>query len=254
MTDRITSLAPRVLPGLSLLLFAAVSILALPPATQAAGKVQANLRVVTWQGRILFDGKARTGTTRVKPNSDCLGGSAGPARTVAGPTALGLLVAATKKPVAKKLRPLEISDGSFGFGICGIGGVSAQNEEWWVLRQNQKDTTTGAELTMVKKNDSILLYLSKTWMEPTPDTLLLKAPARVRKGSRARVRVFSYTGTGKRSPVEGARVKGAVKPTNANGFTRIRINGRTRTVARKSGLIPSNRTVIRIKRVKPKRR
>lgn len=260
MTDRFTSLAPRALLGLSLLLFAAISLLAVPATAPAASKVQANLRVVTWQGKILFDGKARTGTTKIKPNKACLGGRTGPARTVSGPTALGLLVAASKK--SKSLRPLKLTDTDFGFGICGIGGANATGEQWWSLRTNYKDATVGAEGLSVKRNDDILLYLSKTYMEPTPDSLFLKAPAKVKKGKLIRVRVFSYHNefdekSGetrlKRSPVEGAKVKGAVGPTNAKGFARIKVTRKTRTVARKSGLIPSNRAVIKLKKVKKKK-
>lgn len=245
MTRRIVSPVPGLVPGLLLLLLILVTATAAAPAASAAGGVQANLRVVTWQGRILFDGKAATGTTRVKPNTACLGGKAGPARTVAGPSALGLLVAASKR--SKALRPLKLSDGDYGFGVCGIGGFSAKNEEWWVLRRNYRDSTTGAELTKVKRNDTILLYLSKTYMEPTPDSLVLQAPATVKKGGFARVRVFSYTGTGRRSPVEGAKVRGSDRLTDARGYTRIRVTKRTRTVARLAGLIPSNRAVIGIR-------
>jgi len=245
MTNRIASPVPGILLGLTLLLFVAATVLA--PAASAAGKVQANLRVVTWKGKIVFDGKARTGTTSIKPNTECLGGRVGPARTVSGPTALGLLVAAAKKSPA--LRPLKLTDTDFGFGICGIGGVAAQNEEWWLLRHNYKDSTTGAELTTLKKNDTILLYLAESYMNPeNPDSLFLKAPAKVKKGKVAKVRVFKYTGAGKRSPVKGAKVKGAAKPTNAKGWAKIKITKRTRTVARLSGLIPSNRAVIGIRR------
>ncbi len=244
MSNRITSPAPGLLLGLTLLLVV-VAATALAPAASAAGKVQANLRVVTWKGKILFDGKVPAGTTSVKPNVDCLGGKAGPARTVSGPTALGMLVSAAKKSAA--LRPLKISDGEFGFGICGIGGNMVQNEEWWVLRTNYRDSSTGAELTTVKKNDTILFYMAQSYMQTTPDSLFLKAPAKVKKGKFARVRVFKYTGAGKRSPVAGAKVPGA-KPTDAKGWTKVKIKKRTRIAARQSGLIPSNRVVIGIRR------
>lgn len=244
MSNRITSPVPGLVLGLSLLLVLIAAAVLAPPAT-AAGKVQANLRVVTWQGKILFDGKARTGTARIKPNTACLGGEPGPARTVSGPTALGLIAAASKKSAA--LRPLKISDGEYGFGICGFGNTVAKDPQWWVLRTNYRDASAGAELVTVKKNDDILLYLSKTYMDDTPDSLFLKAPAKVKKGKFARVRVFKYTGAGKRSPVKGAKVPGA-KPTNAKGFTRVKIRKRTRIAARQPGLIPSNRVVIGIRR------
>lgn len=244
MSNRIISPVPGLLLGLSLLLvLAAATILA--PAADAAGKVQANLRVVTWQGKIIFDGKVKSGSTRVKPNTECLGGSPGPARTVGGPTALGLLVTAAKQNRA--LRPLRISDGEFGFGICGIGGNMVKDENWWQLRTNYRDSSTGAELTTLKKNDTILFYLAKSYMETSPDSLVLRAPARVKRGKFARVRVVKFNGAGKASPAKGARVPGA-KPTNAKGFTRVKIRKRTRLAARMPGLIPSNRVVVKVRR------
>jgi len=245
MSERIISLARRVLPGFILPLVAA-AILAGPAPASAANSVTANLRVVTWKGKILFDGRATAGTTRVRSNATCLGGRIDPARTVEGPTALNLLVTASKK--SKSLRPLKLTDTDYGFGICGIGGVSATGEEWWVLRTNHRDATVGAEGLRVRQNDSILLYLSKTWAEPTPDSLYLEAPAKVRKGVRARVRVFSYNGAGQRRPVEGAAVKGAPALTDARGYTTLTVNRRTGTIARRAGLIPSNRAVIGIRR------
>lgn len=245
MSERITTLARRVLPGLLLSLVAA-AILAGPTPASAANNVTANLRVVTWKGKILFDGRATAGTTRVRSNATCLGGRIDPARTVAGPTALNLLVAASRK--SKSLRPLRLTDSDYGFGICGIGGVSATGEEWWVLRTNYRDATVGAEGLTVKQNDSILLYLSRTWAEPTPDSLYLKAPAKARKGARVRVRVLSYNGAGRRRPVEGAAVKGAPALTDASGYTTLTVSRKTGTIARRAGLIPSNRAVIRIRR------
>jgi len=241
MTNRITSPAVGLLLGLAMLLG-----LASQPAA-AANKVPANLRVVTWKGQILFDGTVDTGTAKIKPNTACLGGEAGPARTVAGPTALGLLYQASLQ--YKALRPLKISDGDFGFGICGIGGVAAKNKEWWVLRQNYKDSMTGAELTKVKRGDKILLYLSKSYEDTTPDTLVLNAPTKVSKGAKIKVRVFKFTGAGKRSVVEGAKVSGAKGAlTNAQGYTTLTITGKTRLVARQGSLIPSNRVSVSIKK------
>lgn len=255
MTNRITVPVPGVILGLTLLLSLLAAVV-LAPAASAAGKVPANLRVVTWKGKILYDGKIQTGSARIKPKSDCLGGGAGPARTVAGPTALGLLWQAARKSQNTKqatkksagLRPLAISDGDFGFGICGIGGNNSTGEEWWALRNNQKDTTTGAELTTLKRNDSVLLYLSKSYMEPTPDALFLKAPAKVKKGKFARVRVFAYNGAGKRRPAEGVGIVGTTVHTNAKGYARFRVKRRIRTAARLPGFIPSNRAVIKVRR------
>lgn len=246
MTNRITSPAVGLLLGLALLLG-----LGSPPAA-AAKKIPVNLRVVTHQGKIIFDKKVRTGTTRVKPNAACLGGRRGPARKVRGATAIGLLYQASLR--FKALRPLKLSDGDFGFGVCGIAGISAQNEEWWVLRHNWKDAAGGAEVTRVKRGDRILLYLSKTYMETTPDSLALVAPrTKVRKGARLRVRVVSVSGTGKRSPVRGVKVRGADGArTNARGYTRLTITGKTKLVARSGDLIPSNRVYMKIRKNRKK--
>ena len=241
MTNRITSPALGLLLGLTLLLG-----LAAQPAA-AGNRVAANLRVVTWKGQIIFDGKVKTGTAKIKPNDDCLGGHAGPARTVTGPTALGLLYQASLR--YKALQPLKISDGDFGFGICGIADVSAKNKEWWVLRRNNKDSMSGAETTRVKAGDTILLYLARTYEDTAPDSLVLNAPTKARKGARGKVRVFSFTGAGKRTLVEGARVFGAKGAlTDAQGYTYLTINGRTNLVARQGSLIPSNRVSVSIRK------
>jgi hypothetical protein len=216
----------------------------------AANKVPVNLRVVTWKGKILFDKTVRTGTAKIKPNAACLGGEPGAARTVSGPTALGLLYQGSLR--YKALRPLKLSDGDFGFGICGIAATAASGDEWWVLWRNSKVTSTGAELTKVKRGDSILFYLAKTWKEETPDSLSLLAPkTKIRKGGKLKVRVVKYTTAGKRSPVAGAKVSGASgAPTNARGYTTLTIARKTRLVARQSGLIPSNRVQVTIKKKK----
>jgi hypothetical protein len=251
MTNRITSPAIGLLLGLALLLGLssqpAMAGKKTPGKPAAAKKVQANLRVVTWRGKIVFDGTVRTGTAKIKPNTSCLGGDAGPARTITGPTVLGMLYHASLR--YRALRPLKLSDGDFGFGICGIGGVSAKDKEWWVLRRNYKDSMSGAELTKVRRGDKILLYLSKSYEEVTPNALALNAPRKVRKGAKVKVRVFSYDARGKRTPVEGARVSGAKgAPTDARGFTTLTITGKTRLVAREGNQIPSNRVQVTIRK------
>ncbi|MBN8867708.1 MAG: hypothetical protein J0H98_09150 [Solirubrobacterales bacterium] len=241
MTNRITSPVVGLLLGLAMMF----GLLAQPAV--AANKVPANLRVVTWKGKIVFDGTVKTGTAKIKPNTDCLGGSAGPARTVTGATALGLLYQASLR--YKALRPLKLSDGDYGFGICGIGGQAAKDKEWWVLRQNYKDTMTGAETTKVKRGDKILLYLAKSYEETTPDSLFLNAPAKVRRGASVKVRVWSYDGKGKRTPAAGAKVGGAAGAlTNVQGFTTLKITRRTNLVARSGSLIPSNRVRVAIRK------
>ncbi|MBN8868724.1 MAG: hypothetical protein J0H66_02475 [Solirubrobacterales bacterium] len=250
MTKRFTPPALGLLLGLAMLLG-----LAAQPAA-AANKIPVNLRVVTYQGKIIFDSTVKTGTATIKPTSDCptLGGRTGPARTVTGATALGLLYQASLK--YKALRPLKVSDSDFGFGVCGIGGTMAEGEQWWSLYQNYKATSTGAETTKLKKGDSVLYFLSETWQQPNPDLLFLKAPAKVRKGAKVKVRVFEYDSAGKRSPVSEAKVSGGASAvnTNAQGYAMVKITGKTKLVARQSGLVPSNRVYVSIKKNKKHRK
>lgn len=243
MKNRITK------PAIGLLLALAMTLgLAIQPAA-AASKIPVNLRVSTFKGNIVFDGTVRTGTAKIKATSTCpsLGGRLGPARTVAGATGIGLLYQASQQFAA--LRPLKISDSDYGFGICGIGGNMAAGKQWWVLRHNDKDSMTGAEGLKLKRGDSVLLYLAKSWEDTTPDSLQLNAPAQVRRGAKAKVRVFSVDGSGRRTPVEGARVSGAEGAlTDAQGYTTLTIGKKTRLVARLGSLVPSNRISVSIRR------
>ncbi len=243
MTRRTVSPAPGILLGFALMLALVAAFLA-APAASAAG-VKANLRVVTWQGKVVFDGEATADTATIKPDAGCLSGSAGPARTIEGAKAINLLADAAANNAA--LRPLKISDGDYGFGICGLAGITAKDKEWWEIRTNYASAQVGIEGLDVKSGDSILLYLNRSWEALSPDALYLRAPARVKKGKKVRVRVFAYNTAGKRAPVKGAKVMGATRRTNANGYTWIKVRRQVRTIARKAGLIPSNRALIRIR-------
>ena len=225
-----------------------VAICALSAGTAAAaGKIPVNLRVVTYQGKVLFDGSVKTGTTKIKPNTACLGGSPGPSRTLTGPTALGAVADASK--VSAALRPLKISDGDFGFGLCGFGSTVAKDENWWVLKYNHADSMTGGELLKPKKNSDILWFLAKSYNETTPNELVLEAPKKVKSGATAKVRVWEYDGKGKRKPVEGAKIfGGSAALTDAKGFTKVTVKKKTKLSARFTGTIPSNRAVIKIRK------
>jgi hypothetical protein len=224
----------------------AFSAFAAGPAA-AAKKVPVNLRVVTHQGKVLYNGKLKTGTTKIKPNASCLSGSPGPARTLTGPTALGALFTASKQSAA--LRPLKISDGDFGFGICGVGSAVVRGKNWWVLKYNHADSALGGEVTKPRRNSDVLWYLARSWEETTPDELVLVAPKKARKGKTVKVRVMRSNGKGDRKPVEGAKIRGArTELTDARGFTKVKVTRKTKLSARFAGLIPSNRAVIGIRR------
>jgi len=243
MKNRFTSPAVGLLLGLVMLLGFASQ-----PAA-AANKIPVNLRVVTYTGKIVFDGTVKTGTAKIKPSSACpsLGGRLGPARTIAGATGIGLLSQASVQ--YKALRPLKISDSDFGFGICGIGGADAKGKQWWALYNNYKASMTGAEGLKLKRGDSVLFFLSKTYEQPNPNLLSLNAPTSARKGAKVKVRVFEWDASGKKSPVEGAKVSGAKGAlTDAKGYTTLTITGKTKLVARQGSLVPSNRVSVSIRK------
>jgi len=224
---------------------------ALAGPASAASKVPVELRVVTYEGKVLADKTVKTGTTAVKTSSKatCLGGSpTNGTKTIQGPTALGLLADASSSTPA--LRPLQISNAfDFGLGLCGIGSETARNEEWWVLKYDHRDSTVGGEFQKVKKGGTVLWFLARSYNETTPNELFLQAPEKAEKGASVKVRVFEYDGKGKRKPVEGARVSGASAAlTDSKGYTKVKVSKKTSLSARFAGTIPSNRATIAIRK------
>lgn len=217
---------------------------------QASG-VKVHVRVVTFSGQILIDRTVRTGTVTVATSSraTCLGGTPSDgSKKIEGPTALGALHTATRLPEARQ--PLLISNAfDFGLGLCGVGKSAASGEQWWELTHNHKPSMLGGEGTKLKAGDKVLWFLSKTYNLPSPDELSLVAPKSTNRNGWARVRVLAYNDAGNRRPVAGAtlNIKGT-SPTNAAGYTQIRLSKMTRVVARASGYIPSNRAVVEVRR------
>lgn len=238
--------ATKLLLGLAL-----PAMLCVPLAATASADVRVDVRAVTWEGRILLDRTVRTGTTTVPTSAraDCFGGSpSNGSKQIPGATALGALHDA--QALRKPRRPLLLTNAfDFGLGVCGIGNEVVGGEEWWELSHNHEPSMLGGEGTTLRRGDTVLWYMAKSFNEASPDELFLKAPKKVRKNRKARVRVMAFDGKGRRRPIEGARLSnGDAKPTNARGYTRVRIRKKTRFVARARGLIVSNREVVRIRR------
>ncbi len=237
--------AVRLLTGL--LGLALISGIAPPAAT--AAKVPVQVRAVTWQGKILLDRKVRTGTTSVPTSSkaSCFGGSPTNGRkSIPGATALGALQDA--QAARKPRRPLLITNAfDFGLGICGVGDTVAEGEQWWELTHNHRESSLGGEGTKLEKNDTVLWYLAESFNRTSPDELYLTTPKRVKRGSSFRVRVVAYDDKGSKRPVKGARLSVGGE-TNVRGYARVKIDRKTRFVARADGLIVSNRAVVRIRK------
>lgn len=205
----------------------------------------AKLRVLAGQ-KLLAERWLRTGTTAVptSPRATCLGpdkgGSGRPVR-VPGATALGLLAQAARHD--RRLRPLWVTDAfSFGLAVCGIGGLEPPETGFWYLKVNHENPEVGGDAAKLGRGDEVLWFLSPSF-EPPPE-LGLRAPRRVRLGRPFAARVIAYDDAGDRSPVAGAKVRGARLPTNRKGFTVVTLRRPGWLIARKGGTIPSNRVPV----------
>ena len=236
-------------------LFAVVGscLLALSFASAAAAAksktVPADIRVVSPSGKTLAEQTQYTNGLKFKsdPKADCFGagtGGSGDAVEVSGPTALGLL--ADTGNTDPNVDPLSVTDSfDFGLGLCGIGKFVAPETGYWYLKQNHTGSQTGGDQTTVKKGDEILWYLIEDFNAPTPDELVLKAPAKAKLGSDVPVKVLSYADDGSKSPAQGAQVSGAKQPTDADGMTTVSDGADLLSlVATRDGSITSNEVVV----------
>jgi hypothetical protein len=238
---------PRTVPSRLAAVCASALIMVLATASVALAKGPvADLRVVDTSGRALAERSLGAGTVSVKtsPKATCFGsdnaGSGKPA-SVKGPTALGLLIKASKS--TPSLRPLLITDAfDFGLGLCGIGTAVAKGKASWYLKVNHKAPTVGGDSVKLKRGDEVLWYLASSF--PYPDELELVAPERVRAGVPFSVRVYSYDEKGKRRPVAGAGVNGASGPTGADGRTMVTLSRPATLTARHGKDIPSAREAV----------
>lgn len=212
-----------------------------------AKSIPAQLRVVDSNGDILAEQAQYTTTseTKVKTDrkADCFGpdtGGSGKPAAVPGSTALSQLLDATRSD--RDVRPVSVSDSfDFGLAICGIGEAVSPQTGFLYLKQNHVGAQAGGDQTILKKGDEILWFLIEDFEAPTPDELVLKAPATAKAGSEIRVKVLSYADDGKRSPARGVEVTNADAPTDAKGVTTVPAESDLVLVqATRAGSIPSN--------------
>jgi hypothetical protein len=225
----------------------AIALLLAAAAVAVAKGVPANLRVVDSAGEVLAEESLRAGTTKVptSPAATCLGkgtGGSGRAVKVEGPTALGLLARAARS--TSSLRPLSVTDhflGEFGLGLCGVGGFPARGGYSWYLKVNHRNPEVGGDSVKLKAGDEVLWALARY---PYPSELSLAAPERVAAGVPFAVRVFSYDDKGKRRPVAGVTVGGALAPTDSDGTATVVLAQPAELIARHGKEIPSNRVAV----------
>lgn len=237
---------PRLIPFRLVAACALALILVLSTAALAAAKgPPASLRVVGGGGKVLADDSFGAGTASIKasPQATCFGagtGGSGKTVTINGPTALGMLIQASRFTAA--LKPVQITDAfSFGLGLCGVGGFETTKTVSWYLKLNHVNPELGGESVKVKAGDEVLWALASF---PYPDELALSAPDKAMAGAPFQVRVFSYDDKGKKKPAAGVTVTGADAPTGADGRTTVTLSKPRRLIARHGKDIPSNREAV----------
>jgi len=228
-----------------------VSLLVAVPAVAKGPTV--DLRVVGAGGKVLAEKSVGAGSASVKtsPKATCFGagtGGSGKSVKVPGPTPLAALIHASKSAAA--LKPLRISDHfDFGLALCGVGKSVAKGTASWYLKVNHKSPSLGGDSVKLKGGDEVLWDLAPSF--PYPDELALVAPNRVKAGKAFKVRVLSYDDRGKKSPVAGARVKGAKGATGSDGRATVVLSKPTRLIARHGKDIPSNTEAVCVGRKCP---
>lgn len=210
--------------------------------TANASALQATLRVVGKGNEVLSEGLVKSKTVSIKtdPKATCFGagtGGSGKPVTLRGNTALGLLAEGSK--TIKKLAPLSLTDDfSFGLGLCGVGkSVVKGKKASWYLKINHKGATVGGEKAKIKAGDEVLWDLAPSY--PYPEELVVSAPQQAAAGVPFAVHVYAYNEKGRRRPVQGAAVTGAIGPTDKSGKVMITLTEPTALIAGLGDDIPS---------------
>jgi hypothetical protein len=210
--------------------------------TANASALTATLRVVGKGNEVLTEGlvKSKTQSVKTSPKATCFGsgtGGSGKSVSVPGNTALGLL--ATGSKTIKGLAPLSISDHfSFGLALCGVGkSVGKVNGASWFLKINHVGAAVSGNKAKIKAGDEVLWDLAPSY--PYPEELVVSAPQQASAGVPFAVHVYAYNEKGKKRPVQGAAVTGAIGPTDKNGKVMITLTEPTALIAGLGEDIPS---------------
>jgi hypothetical protein len=209
--------------------------------TANASALQATLRVVGKGNEVLSEGlvKSKGASIKTSPKAACFGGGtggSGKSVAVPGNTALGLL--ATGAQSIKGLAPLSISDHfSFGLALCGVGKSVAKGKSSWYLKINHKGAAVSGNKAKIKAGDEVLWDLAPSY--PYPEELVVSAPQQASAGVPFAVHVYAYNEKGKKRPVQGAAVTGAIGPTDKSGKVMITLTEPTSLIAGLGEDIPS---------------
>jgi hypothetical protein len=210
-------------------------------ASASAKGFTATLRVVGAGKEILAEKEVKTADIAVKTSKQatCFGsgtGGSGNSVGLQGNTALGLLAVGAKS--TPKLSPLSITDHfSFGLGLCAVGKSKAKGESSWYVKIDHKGTAVSADKAKIKSGDEVLFDLAPGY--PYPEELVVAAPEEATAGVPFTVHVYAYNEKGKRKPVKGAAVTGAIGPTDSSGAVSITLTKPTALIAGLGEDIPS---------------
>jgi hypothetical protein len=203
---------------------AVCALLALPGLASAGPPVISKLRVeargqALERGTFYVNNTARLNTT----TGQCGPDRPGDTRTIAGPSAIGLVEYA--KATNALLRPYDVSD-TFDFGliVCRIGDAGAFNSsQAWLYRVNHKEAQVGGDQYRLARGDQVLWYFADfATGANTGKELGLRAPARVQPGAPFTVTAFEYDAEGVRSRAAGVTISGGSGAvTGPDGTARV---------------------------------
>jgi hypothetical protein len=154
-------------------------------------------------------------------------GGTGQTKTLAGPTALGALLDASRTVPA--LAPVGVSDKfSFGQFVCGVGRFTASDSAFWLYKVNHVSPEVGGDQFPVKNGDKVLWFFQDTVANRNGgDELAIEGlPARVRAGSAFPITVVAYSFNGAKAPAAGAKVyvsRSDPVTTSADGSATVKI-------------------------------
>ena len=134
-------------------------------------------------------------------------GGTGQTKSIAGPSALGVLFDATA--TTPRLGPVGVSDKfSFGQFVCGVGSFTSSESAFWLYKVNHVAPEVGGDQYPVKNGDKVLWYFQDTVANRNGgDELAIEGlPPRVRVGSPFVVSVVTYAFNGAKAPAAGAKL------------------------------------------------
>jgi hypothetical protein len=200
------------------LLLAAACALALG-ATAAARTKHSNLRVEAVK-KTLDSGTEYSNGSITTRNSNACGPRDSKRERIKGSNAMGIVGHAAD--VDKALAPFRTSD-TFDFGliVCQIGKFKGFENKAWLYKVNHRAPTIGADQRPVGRGDAVLWYFANfsSGRNTGAELALRGVPVAARPGDAFAVKVVAYSDKGKKSPAEGAKVRGAAMPTGPNGTT-----------------------------------